>query len=220
MEAPAVVLKTGWNNVVVDLNGQWLPPQGRAELSGLEWSLSAKDRHAKDYLVFDNLRAIGRNPDGTATTRSLEDFERPLLWRTFDETVRAEIVSTNRTDQTSGLLLHFDFAKCGRPVVFARLNPRWDLNKIDSLLLEIHTESSLPQDLAIAMAFRKNDVEYKTMPTPLSSDRQPIKFALNEQWLPSNIKTGVDQIEFTLTSTNVAGTAEIVFHRLSAANGS
>ena len=220
IQTPAVKLKPGWNTIRTDLNGQWFASPGRGKINGLEWSLSTEGTGSRGYLVFDNLRASRRDIHGAGTTASLESFERPLLWRVFDETVKAEIIKTNSAPEKRGLRVHFDFAKCNRPVIFARLNPPWDASKVDTLLLGMESAGPLPDDLTIALAFRKNDVEYRAPAVPLPGEAGQVRFALSENWLPRTVRQGVEQIEFVLVSTNAAGAGEITLEKLSAAGHS
>src|SRR5689334_8195569 len=134
-EAASVKLRKGWNTVTTTLDGAWLPPAERQHVEAIEWGLSAQNERSPGYLVFDNLRVRHRAAAGD-TEELLESWERPLLWRVFDETVRAETRHSDSPDQ-QGLVLHLDCSTCNRPVLFARLNPPWNLSNISGLQLSL-----------------------------------------------------------------------------------
>ena len=55
--APAVVLKKGWNEIAVDLSGDWLASETRAGATKLSWLLATGQSGLSGEVVFDNLRA-------------------------------------------------------------------------------------------------------------------------------------------------------------------
>ena len=216
-EAPPCRLDPGWNTVSTRLDSGWLDRSELRRLDELEWSLSARDPKAQGFVVFDNLRLKRPNSD---YSQLLESFERPLLWRVFDETVRAEIISTNNASAAHGLALHIDFATCNRPVVFAQLNPPWDLTGVKALLLQTEVADSLPQDLAINLIFRVGDVEYRGPRVPLHRGAQQLRFELGENWLPAQARAEVGQVGFILVSTNRTRSGCLTFEKLIAASNS
>jgi hypothetical protein len=113
--------------------------------------------------------------------------------------------------------LQLDFSSCNRPVLFARLNPPWDLRKVKALLLELDASNSLPEDLTIGLAFRAKDVEFAAPPLLLGAGKSGKKFELDASWLPEKIRTAVELVSFTLASTNKTGAGTIRFKQLSAA---
>jgi hypothetical protein len=172
---------------------------------------------AHDYVLFDNFRAEHRNSNQAPTPALSESWERPLLWRVFDETVRAETSPAGNASDGGGLLLQLDFSSCNRPVLFARLNPPWDLRKVKALLVELDVSNSLPEDLTIGLAFRAKDVEFAAPPLPLRAGKIEKKFELDANWLPEKIRTAVELVSFTVASTNKTGAGAIRFRQLSAA---
>ena len=56
-DATPVPLRPGWNTVTVDLDGPWLPPEERAAVAEVQWSLFGTDRKLKGWVVYDNFRA-------------------------------------------------------------------------------------------------------------------------------------------------------------------
>ncbi len=214
-EAPPVKLKSGWNTVTTKLAGQWLPLQERRGVHSLEWSLSSNDNGARGYVIFDNLRTeYGQSSKGRAT-ELLESWERPMLWRVFDETVQTEIFAPTDRGGKQGLVLHLDFSKCNRPVVFAQLNPPWDLTNAKALVLETATADSLPNDLTIELAFRANDVEFTGPPLALRSGAGRMRFDLQGNWLAQKARGGAEQVAFRLVSTNTVYRGDLIFRRLS-----
>ena len=213
-EAPGIQLKSGWNTITTDLNGPWLPMPERHRVTGIEWSLSNEGISSRGYVVFDNLRAVRKGTKKEATTDLLESWERPLLWRLFDETVHAEIIQTNNP---TGLALHLDFAQCNRPVLFARLNPPWDLTQVKALLLQLDVPAEAPADLTLAVQLRANEVDFSPPPVALHPGAATMKCNLDGNWLPRATRAGVEQIGFTLTSTNTNRPVVVTFGKLSAA---
>ena len=211
-EAPPVKLNPGWNTVVTPLNGRWLLAGEKRRVETIEWSLSGPDRQSRSYVAFDNLRMTRRKPNQALATELLESWERPLLWRAFDETVALE------TSAERGLVVHVDLAKCNRPVVFARLNPPWDLRGVKSLELEFEEPQQLPQGLTIALSLRVQDVGFEGPVQPLPRGRARIKFALDPSWLPQSARAAVELLGFRIGSTSAFGRADLGFERLTAAD--
>jgi hypothetical protein len=62
--APSVRLKSGWSQVTVRLDDTWLPEQVRAAAEQVEWTLTADDKKASGWVVFDNFRIEREEPQG------------------------------------------------------------------------------------------------------------------------------------------------------------
>ena len=218
--APSVRLKPGWNTVTTDLDAKWLPFAPGVKAKSLEWSLSAsRTTTPAGYIVFDRLRAKPSNP-ANGPEVILENFERPLLWRVFDESVAAQIVNTDDQDQPHGLRLMLDFFKCPRPTLFARLNPPWDLTKVKALLLQTVSGDSLPRDLAVELCCRAKDIEYVAPLQPLPRGPAQLRFELGGGWLPATARASVELIAFKLVSTHRVGTGEVRFEKFWASGDS
>jgi hypothetical protein len=216
-EAPPVDLKPGWNTVTAELDAPWLALPERRNIRSLEWRLSAQDKSSRGYLVFDNLRTALRNSKANSAGELLESWERPLLWRVFDETVSAEVGRSGHPGEKQGLSLHLDFSECGRPVLFAQLNPPWDLTNVKALLLGVRALGPLPADLGIALAFRAEEVEFRAPPLPLRTGTAQMRFDLEGAWLPQKARAAVQQVALALVTTNRTMQATISFEKLSAA---
>lgn len=219
-EAAATQLKPGWNTITTDLAAQWLPSAERSNISGVEWSLSSEGHSSSGYVVFDNLRALHRGTNNEPETELLESWERPLLWRVFDETVRAEIVQSKGAGEQSGLRVHLNFSECSRPVLFARLNPPWDLTSVKALLLQMDVPGSFPEDLTLRLVLKANDVDSPSPPFPVHPGTSQLRFELDGDWLPPKTRAAVEQVAFTLVSTSTNRAGAITFEKLSAAGGS
>lgn len=209
-EAAPVGLKSGWNTVVTRLGEKWLPGRERRRAQGLEWSLSGADNRSRGYVVFDNLRVQRKKPNQTETTELLESWERPLLWRVFDETVGAE------TTAMGGAVLHLDLALCKHPVLFAKLNPPWDLTDVKALELEMEAPDRMPEDMTVGLVFRAKDVAFAAPVQSLPRGAAKIHFSLNASWLPQSARASVEQVAFRLESANRIGHADLRFKRLGA----
>ena len=193
------------------------PVNSQARTPALRLITAHDALHAQGYVLFDNFRAEHRNSNQASTPALSESRERPVLWRVFDETVRAETSPSGDASDGGGLLLQLDFSSCNRPVLFARLNPPWDLRKVKALVLELDASNSLPEDLTIGLAFRAKDVEFAASPLRLRAGKSEKKFELDANWLPEKIRTAVELVSFTLASTNRTGAGAIRFRQLRAA---
>jgi hypothetical protein len=219
-EAPGIRLHQGWNTITTDLRAPWLPAAERGSVTGLQWSLSADSHTSRAHVVFDNLRALRRRAGQAPANDLLESWEHPLLWRVFDETVRAEIVHPKAPADANGLRVHVDFAQCNRPVLFARLNPPWDLTRVKGLMLQLQVPDSLAEEVILKLALRANEVDFCPPVRQLPRGRSEIRFELDGGWLPPGTRAAVEQVGFMLLSTNAAQKAAITFERLSAAGDS
>jgi len=215
-EAQAARLNPGWNTIQAPLDGQWLPASERSNVTAVEWSLSAEALAGKGFVIFDNFRAVRGGGNHLVSTELLETWERPLLWRTFDETVHAEIVHSTKPVEEKGLRLHLNLSECNRPVLFALLNPPWDLTKVKALQLQVAVSDSFPDDVSLKLVFRAKDVDFASPSQKLRLGNSQMRFDLGGAWLPQKTRAAVEQVEFAVLSgsTNSAGT--VLFERLSA----
>jgi 3',5'-cyclic AMP phosphodiesterase CpdA len=215
-EAGQVALRPGWNTVTTRLDGRWLPRSERERVESIEWGLSIQTNSGPGYVIFDNFRLNRRAHAGSDSTELLESWERPLLWRVFDETVRAQVIQGSKSDSKQGLLLHLEASKCSRPVLFARLNPPWDLTKVQGLKLQLVTTDNVPKDMAMRLALKSKEDCFESPAHILGTGTNQLGFALEENWLPVEARSRVEQIAFYMSTTNAIGQSDLVFERLSA----
>jgi hypothetical protein len=215
-EGPAAPLKKGWNTIHTALDEKWLPLSERTNVAGVEWSLSTEGQPFEGWVVFDNLRVMHRGTNRESTPQLLESWERPLLWRVFDETVHAEIVRSSNPGEQRGLLLYPDFAECNRPVLFARLNPPWDLTQANALTLQIAVPDRVPNDLTVRLLLWANDVAYNSPSRPLRPGKSQMRFDLDNSWLPQQTQRAVEQVGFALVSASTNRAGPLLFEKLSA----
>jgi len=215
-EGAPTALRPGWNTVTIPLDGQWLPRSERERVESIEWGLSIQTNKGPGYVIFDNFRLSRRAPAGGDSTELLESWERPLLWRVFDETVGAEIIRGRKSDPKHGLLLHLDASKCNRPVLFARLNPPWDLTKVEGLRLQLLTTDNLPKEMAIRLALKSAEDCFESPTQLLRTGTNQLGFAFEENWLPSGARSRVEQVAFYMSTTNATVQSDLVFERMSA----
>jgi 3',5'-cyclic AMP phosphodiesterase CpdA len=216
-EAAPVTLRHGWNTVTTTLNGAWLPLSERQHVEAMEWSLSAQNDRSPGYLVFDNLRVSRQAAAGGETTELLESWERPLLWRVFDETVLAEVRPGGNPHEKQGLVLHLDFSRCNRPVLFARLNPPWDLSQVQALQLNLIASENVPNDLSFRMVLRTAETTFEAPPRSLRPGVNQLNLALDESWLLTAAKSAVEQVAFYMASANTTRQSDLLFQNLSSA---
>jgi hypothetical protein len=198
------------------LDEKWLPLSERTNVTGVEWSLSTEGQPFEGFVVFDNLRIIRQGTNAEPTPQLLESWERPLLWRVFDETVHAEIAGSGNPGEQRGLLLHPDFAECNRPVLFARLNPPWDLTQVNALTLQIAVPNRVPNDLTVKLLLWANDVAYNSPSRLLRPGKGQMRFDLDNSWLPRQTRSAVEQVGFALVSASTNGAAPVLFEKFSA----
>jgi hypothetical protein len=215
-EAPPVALKPGWNSVRTELDPSWLPVVERSRIQTLEWSLSAKDPRGSGYLLFDNLRIQREGPAAGRQPELLESWERPLLWRVFDESVPAQI-RDSATPETAGLSVRLDGPKSSRPLLFAQLNPPWDLTNVRTLFLKATPRAPVSPDLLLELVLRANDTDFIGPSVRFQPGAPALRFDLNPSWLPDHVRTNIEQIAFRLVTNNTTGPVELVFKQLSAA---
>jgi len=209
-EAEPVGLKLGWNTVFTRLGEKWLPGRERGRVQGIEWGLSGGNNRSRGYVLFDNFRVQRRKPNEAEATELLESWERPLLWRVFDETVQAE------TTANEGLVLHLDLALCKHPVLFAKLNPPWDLTTVKALDLEMEAPDRVAEGLTIGLVFRAKDTRFAAPVQPLPKGKAKIRFFLDPSWLPQDARTAVEQIAFKIEPANSLGHMDLRFTKLEA----
>jgi len=214
-EAPATQLKPGWNTVETTLDAKWLPLSERTNVNGVEWSLSTEGQPFEGFVVFDNLRAVRRGTNQQPIPELLESWEHPLLWRVFDETVHMEIARTE-AGQQPGLGLNLDFAECNRPVLFARLNPPWDLTQVKALTLQIAVPDRVPDDLTLKLLLWAKDVACISPSCPLRPGKGQMRFDLDNSWLPQQTRGAVEQVGFAFLSANTNRAGPLLFEKLSA----
>ena len=213
-------LKPGWNTVTASIPVASLSHREAGQINSLEWSLSTTGKRARKFVVFDNFQLRRRDSLNGGSAELLDGFERPLLWRVFDESVRAQTLTTNNPGSPHGLLVNLDFLACNRPAIFARLNPPWDLTKVKALLLDLKVAKGLPEDLSIILSLRANEVEYASRPVALRSGSNHVSFDLSGNWLPIEVRAAGEQVEFRLLSSNRTRAGSVVFEQLRAAGDS
>jgi hypothetical protein len=101
-EPAPVMLRPGWNPVVIKLNDGWVPPEERAAVKDLQWVLTAAGNKTAGWVVFDNFRAetLPRRP----AVRDLRDgWEGGLLWGVWDQSVAQERAMGPRSGKPVGL---------------------------------------------------------------------------------------------------------------------
>ncbi len=200
-EAPTVRLTPGWNTVRTAMDGTWLPTGDRQRVRALGWTLaSTNGSPVRGSVVFDNLR-VERTTPATGRFRELaESWERPLLWRTADESVFAEIRPEWVTEGARSLVLWFDLARCRRPVFFARLEAPWDLAGVGSLAMDVYVPGDISGRLSLTLSLRANEAAHAAPAVALKRGWNQVQVPLDERWLPTATRGAAEQVEWTLTS--------------------
>jgi hypothetical protein len=212
-EAPPIQLESGWNTVRAELDGAWLPGAERPAVRSLQWTLSGDQVEQRGAVLFDRLQ-FERCIAGRAALELLESWERPLLWRVADETVTAETSASFHTHGHAGLKIGFEGEKCSQPVLLARLNPTWDLAGVEAMLVDLYVPEEITGDIAVTLGFRAREVTCHTRPVVLRHGWNQVRFALEENWLPSSTRSASEQIEWGITSSNPHQQGWLVFDNL------
>jgi hypothetical protein len=195
--APAAALRAGWNTVAIDLAGPWLPAADRAAATEVEWTLSGSEKLA-GWVVFDNLRAEGAKDGGPGLH---ESWEGKLLWGIFNDSVRQEAIEELVTDGKRALKVQFDLSRFPRPLLYAPLDPPWDLGGVDSLAIDVHVPAGLAGSLQLNLALVHKDTRYKAAPVILKAGWNKAAVPL-EGWLPRQARAAVEQVEWTLSGSD------------------
>jgi hypothetical protein len=212
--APATQLKPGWNRVVADLNGTWLPKEARRAAKTLQWIVSSKNKRLAGWVVFDNLRfgVASRSTRSVAkrvpsNSELLESWEGKLLWGAYNEEVKQEITTELVKEGSRGLKLTFDFEKFNRPVLYVPLNPTWNLKQVDRLTADIYAPAQVAGVLQVRPILVSKGARYLAPPINLKTGWNKAVIELNGEWLSEAARQRVEQLQWLVTSVdkNVAG---------------
>jgi hypothetical protein len=204
-EAPATSLKSGWNTVAADLNGGWLPAAERREARELQWTLVGKDRSLAAWVVFDNLRAEGKQggkPRGASKPLEpglLEGWEGKLLWGVWNESVRQEESIQHVTEGKRGLKVSFDLTRFGQPMLYAPLPRSWDLRKVRRLSVDVYLPPEA-RELALGLTLVHQGNRHRAPAAALKPGWNKVSVDLASPWLPEKARAAVEQVEWGLTS--------------------
>jgi hypothetical protein len=215
-EARPVPLQLGWNTVRADLEGAWLPAQGRGLVHGLGWNLLAESNSTlRGSVAFDNFRVERRGGRAAPPAGELwEGWERPWWWRVTDESVHAETTPQLATEGRCGLRVFFDFARCPRPTLLARLNPPWDLTAAGALAVDVFVPDNISARMSVFLALRAREAEFIAPPAALRRGWNKVRIPLTGGWLPQEVRAAVEQVEWILGSANPTLRGWAVFDRL------
>ena len=207
-------LKPGWNSIRTRLHSDWLPETERRRIQNLQWALSSANAGGNGYVLFDNLRVehLQGRPE------QLESWERPFLWRIFDESVPAEIRAT-RSQANNGLSLQVEVAKNNRPTVFCQLNPPLDLSQVTGFLLKLTADRITGGGLQVELILRCHDTDFIAPAVPVTQGPGSVRFNLSHDWLPDRARSTVEQVAFRFVTTNVSAGADVRLQQLSTASG-
>jgi hypothetical protein len=202
------MLDPGWNQVVVELNEGWIPQSERAAVKELQWAFTARDRRA-GWVVFDNFR-VEPGP-GPAALRDLKDgWQGGLLWGVWDQSVAGEGAVGPGPAGPVGLKVHFDFAKYDTPVLYASLNPLWDLSRVGDLTTDLYVPEGLG-DVELGLTLTANGAKYRAPPLALEAGWNKVAIDLDGTWLAPEARTGIEQLEWGLTAGDPRRAGWVIF---------
>lgn len=221
-EAPAVILKSGWNRITTRLNT--LKPSEEVIGEGakqLQWNLYRADKKGAAWVVFDNLRGRIKTKSDAAVTKEksfrkrnpgenyqlLESWEDDLLWGASDETVKSESADGAVFQNKKALKISFDFSKYKRPAIFASLNEPWNLTGVGELTADIYAPPEVGGKLWISFAVANETARYKAPAQRLKTGWNKVTIDLNGGWLPLKSRRAANQIEwhFSTGSEELSG---------------
>jgi hypothetical protein len=228
-EPPPVPLHPGWNSVVVELHDRWLPREERNAVKEMQWVLTAAGDKLAGWVVFDNFRAeqagrvagaesstprpgLPKTPApatrppvaavGPGSVPDLRDgWEGMMLWGVWDHTVKQEPVTGPGSPPRRGLRIRFDLARCDAPVLYASLNPLWDLSRVGALATDVHVPGDIPGSLSIHVSLAARDVKYRAPPVALVSGWNEVRTDLSGAWLAQDARANLEQLEWRLAAS-------------------
>jgi hypothetical protein len=213
-QAAPVKLKPGWSTVHCNLDDTWVP---RAELSSVRnigWTLTSSNPSIGS-LVFDNFRIKSSDSNGASQVLS-DSWESPLFWRAIDESVSAERTSKSVREGKSALQLHLDFKQCEQPMVLARLNPPWNLTSVDTLVLDAFVPEQFSNTVEIRLALRAQETTHFSPTMALSKGWNTIRANLSQDWLPKEVRSSAEQIEWAFSSKDKTLSGSVALDNLRA----
>jgi hypothetical protein len=205
-ETPPVPLTNGWNTVRSEL----VRPEKQVSLNApqnIGWTLTSANHQLRGSVVFDRVQI----EKGPSAQELIEGWERPLFWRSMDESVTAEIESQQVSEGRHAVKVDFDFAQCDRPMLLARLNPPWDLSGVKGLALDVFVPTGAPAGLAISLAFRFQEIEHSSRSTSLRSGWNHVEISLSSSWLPDRARLSAEQVQWSLSCPNQIAKDWVVF---------
>jgi hypothetical protein len=213
-----VFLKLGWNTVTIGLNATWLPKEVRSVAGQLQWILSTDSEEFAGWVVFDNFKAgvkkikaqseaTGRGQQSgaiapVAPTGLLESWEDRLLWGAWNDTVMQEVTPEFVTQGKRGLKVRFDFAQCNRPLLYAPLNPLWDLSRVGTLTMDVYAPEDVAGALRVNLVIARKEKKYQAPAVSLKPGWNKVIVDLNGTWLSKQARSAAEQVEWILSTDN------------------
>jgi hypothetical protein len=226
-EVAPLPLNPGWNEVVIGLNDSWISKEERAAVQVLQWVLTADERKPSGWVVFDNFRAekigdvsTGRAglppaaPGATGLSDLSESWEGKMLWGVYDETVRQEPAVELVSRGQRGLKVRFDLAKFNRPLLYASVNPLWDLSRVGSLATDIYLPPGITSGLGVSLSLLGHGKKYQAPPVSLLTGWNPVRLELCDAWLPPVARKAIEQIEWSLSGPDRGIASWVIFGHL------
>jgi hypothetical protein len=208
-EPAPVILHPAWNPVVIKLNDGWVPQEERAAVKDLQWVLTAAGNKPAGWVVFDNFRAVAL--PGRPAVRDLRDgWEGGLLWGVWDQSVAQERAIGPWSGEPVGLKVRFDLAKYDTPVLYASLNPIWDLSLVEGLATDLYVPEELT-GLGVGLTLTASGAKFRAPPVALETGWNKITLDLDDTWLPPDARTGIEQLEWGLAAADQRRAGWVIF---------
>jgi hypothetical protein len=150
-----------------------------------------------------------------------EGFASNLTWSAWDESVSIGRTTTGVTEGAMGLGLRYNFGICEWPLLYAGLNPGWNLSSVKRMMVDVFVgesaggTGSAGDALSVVPALLGRDsIKYSPPPTRLLPGRNRVVADLEGAWLPAEVRNDVWQVEFILSTGRPGATGYVVFDNL------
>jgi len=210
---PPVSLQAGWNTVVADLAGTWLPADERGRARQIDWVLTGASESEAGSVVFDNLRVAARSspprearregirlgPPPPGIARWTESWEQPLLWGAWAPGLVPELTAAISTHGTRGLRVPYDFTTTRRQVLYAAPAPAWDVRGVPALALDVYATPADAGAVRLSLALGGRAGRHESAAQPLRAGWNQVQIGL-DGWLPAAARAAVDRIEWVVSA--------------------
>lgn len=153
--------------------------------------------------VFIDVRKVGNAPEPARGVVSLEpgtlleSWESALFWHPWDQSVHRHVTREHASEGHRGLKLVFDCTRYETPLIYAQLQPYWDLSRADVIAVDIFVPKELDGALTATTAIEGRS-RHEAPAIRLKSGWNTLATDLNAGWLPKAERAAATQIQWTL----------------------
>jgi hypothetical protein len=106
--------------------------------------------------------------------------------------------------------VRFDLAKYDTPVLYASLNPIWDLSQVEGLATYLYVPEELT-GLGVGLTFTASGAKFRAAPVALETGWNQITLDLDDTWLPPDARTRIEQLEWGLAAADQRRAGWVIF---------